>query len=386
MPNSRVFAILLVVLSAFVPASRAQLGKAIPIPAGSEEDKQLKAINDASDPAQKLPLIDSFASAHPDGDFAIVADEQYVTYYIAVKQYDKAFTYGDKIFALDPDNFNNAESMVRAASEKGDVDRVFTYGAKAAGILQRFNAAAAPEGTPADAWQQQKTRQLDSIKEDRAYIEGCLLNAAYQTNDPAKRADYLQRFAKLFPDSPNAEQALNMAAFSYQSAQNRPKMLDVANAVLAKNPNDIGMLVLLADDYSEKNEQLDKAEASAKKAITLCDSAKKPDNVSDADWQKQIALQKGLALSALGQIGIEKKDNLSAVRYLTTAAPLLKSNAFAYGRNQYRLGYAYLNLKKIPEARQALTEAASVDNPYKAQAQAKLQAMGAAKPPAKKAA
>jgi tetratricopeptide (TPR) repeat protein len=375
MIRPRLLSGLLFLVVFFAPACRAQLGKNIPIPAGSDEDKQLKEINDASDPAQKLSLIDAFAKAHTDGDFAIVADEQYVNYYIAAKQYDKAFEYGDKLFVLDPDNFNNAVNMVRAAGEKGDVDRLFSYGEKAFRILQHFKAAPAPEGTPADAWQQQKAQRLDGIKEDVSYVEGTLLNAAYQTKDAAKKADYLQRFATYFPDSPNTEQAMNMSAFSYQSAQNRTKMLEVANAALAKDPNDIAMLILLADDYSEKNEQLDKAETYAKKAIGLCDTAKKPDGVSDGDWQKQITLQKGLALSALGQVNIEKKDNLSAVKNLTTASPLLKSNAFAYARNQYRLGFAYLNLKKMPEARQALTEAASVDSPYKAPAQEKLKGL-----------
>ena len=172
-----------------------------------------------------------------------------------------------------------------------------------------------------------------------------------------------------------------MSAFAYQAAQNRAKMLAVANSTLDKYPNDIGMLILLADDYSEKSEQLDKAEAYAKKAITLCDSAKKPDGVADADWQKQITLQKGLALSALGQVNIEKKDNLSAVKNLTAAAPLLKSNAVTYARNEYRLGFAYLNLKKFPEAKQALTEAASLDTPYKGPAQQKLKDLN--KPAAK---
>jgi tetratricopeptide (TPR) repeat protein len=383
--RSRLLPALLFLLVFLAPASRAQLGKNIPIPAGSEEDKQLKAINEASDPAQKLLLLSAFAQSHAEGDFAIVADEQFVNYYIAEKQYDKAYEYGDKLFVLDPDNFNNAENMVRAANEKGDVDRLFTYAEKAAGALQRYKAAPAPEGISADAWQQQKTQKLDSIKEDRAYIEGSLLNAAYRVNDPSKRAGLLQRFATLFPDSPTAEQALGMSAFSYQAAQNRPKMLEVANGLLVKNPDNIGMLVLLADDYSEKNEQLDKAEADAKKAIALCDTAKKPEGVTDADWQNQLTLQKGLALSALGQVGIEKKDNLGAVKNLTAAAPLLKANANPYARNQYRLGFAYLNLKKIPEARQALTDAVSVDSPYKALAQTKLKGMAASASAAKKA-
>src|SRR5208337_5167608 len=113
-----------------------------------------------------------------------------------------------------------------------------------------------------------------------------------------------------------------------------------------------------ADDYSEKGEQLDKAEGYAKKAAELCDAAKKPDGVSDADWQKQISLQKGLALSALGQVDLQKKLNPAAVDSLTKAAPLLKSNAAMYARNQYRLGFFYVNLKKNVEAKQAFTDAA----------------------------
>ena len=136
----------------FAPAGRAQLGKSVTIPAGSEADRQLSAINAASDPAQKLQLIDQFSQAHPDGDLQIVADEQYVNYYINSKQYDKAFEYGDKLFALDPNNYSNAVNMVRAANEKGDTDRLYAYGEKSAAILQGFKAAPAPEGTPSDNW------------------------------------------------------------------------------------------------------------------------------------------------------------------------------------------------------------------------------------------
>jgi hypothetical protein len=72
--------------------------------------------------------------------------------------------------------------------------------------------------------------------------------------------------------------------------------------------------------------------------------------------------------------------NPQAVDYLTKAAPLLKSNAVSYARNQYRLGFAYLNLKKNPEAKQAFTDAASVDSPYKGPAQQKIAEISNAKP------
>ncbi|MFI5097748.1 MAG: tetratricopeptide repeat protein [Candidatus Acidiferrales bacterium] len=384
MARTRFLTGLLLLLGILAPASMAQLGKTVLIPAGSDEDHQLTAINAASDPGEKLKLIDEFSKGHPDDDFQIIADEQYVNYYINAKQYDKAFEYGDKLWARDPENYANGVNMVRAANEMGDPERLFSYGEKTAGILQRYKASPAPEGTPAQNWDEQKVRKLEQAKENQDYVEQSLLSAAYQPKEPAKRADLLARFAKTFPDSPNAQRALIGAAYAYQQAQDPQKMLELVNGVLAKDPNNVGMLLATADIYSEAGTQLDKAEEYAKKVGPLCDAAKKPENVSEEEWKKQNDLQKGLALSALGQVSLQKKDSATAVKNLLSAAQLLKADATSYARNQYRLGYAYVNLKKKPEAIQAFTDAASVDSPYKETAAEKAKELAALKPAPKR--
>ncbi len=356
----------------------AQIGKYVPIPAGSDADHALVEINATTDPAQKLALIDKFATDLAPGDLAIVADDLYVNYYIGAKNYDKAIEYGEKLFALDPDNFNNGVNMVHAAAEKGDTDKAFSYGDKVVGILKRYKDSPTPEGKNDATWDQQKKSTIDSVQDSVTYVQQLLFNGAYQTKDANKRAALLVRFAQLFPDSPYADQAMGVAAASYQQAQNAPKMLEAASGLLAKDPNNLGMLILLSDYYSEKGEHLDTAEADAKKAISVLDTAKKPEGVTDEQWAQQTALQKGLALSALGQVNIQKKSNAQAVENFKTAAPLLKSDPNSYARNEYRLGYALLNLKKIPEAKAALTEAASLNTPYKAPAQDKLKALAAA--------
>src|SRR6266849_792785 len=171
------------------PAPAQQIGKFVPIQAGSEVDHALTEINAATDPAQKLALLDKFAAGPgKEGDNAILADGLYVDYYIAQKNYDKAFEYGDKLFTLDPDNFQNAVNMIRAASEKGDSDRLVGYGEKAQGILKRYKDAPAPAGTADPDWDRQKAQTLESNKDGIAYIQQAVFNGALQAKDAAKRA------------------------------------------------------------------------------------------------------------------------------------------------------------------------------------------------------
>jgi len=347
-----------------------QIGKFVPIQAGSEVDHALTEINAATDAAQKLALIEKFAAGPgSEGDYPLVADGLFVDYYIGQKNYNKAFEYGDKLFALDPDSFQNALNLIRAASEKGDVDRLISYGEKAQGILKRYKDAPAPNGTVASDSERQKAQTLENNKDGIAYIQQAVFSGAYQAKDPAKRA---------------ANQALGVAATAYQQAQNAPKMLEVANGLLAKDPNNLGMLLLCSDYYSEKGEQLDKAEAYAKKAVAVLQTAEKPEGVTDEQWAQQKALQKGLALSSLGQVNIQKKDNAQAAENLKAAAPLLKPDDGSYARNQYRLGFALLNLKRNAEAKEAFTQAASVNSPYRALAQEKLRASAGAAPARRK--
>jgi len=330
------FALLLVALFSAAHLSAQQIGKYVPVSAGSDVDHAIAEINAATDPAQKLALLDKFAAGPGQGDTALLTDDLYVNYYLAQKQYDQAFAYGDKVFAIDPGNFQTAVNMVRAASEKGDPEKLLAYGEKAQNILPAFKTSPPPSGSSPELWAQERQRAIASNQDNIRYIEQAVYGGAYQSPEPARRADQLLRFAKIFPDSQYALPAMGLAATSYQQAQNAPKMLEVANAILAKDPSNLGMLLLVSDYYGEKGEQLDKAESYAQKAINLLRSAPRPDNVPEDQWKQQTALQQGLAISTLGQINLQKKNNPQAVQNFQAAASLLKSNDTSYARNEYR--------------------------------------------------
>jgi len=356
----------------------AQIGKSVSVAAGTPEDKALTDIYAATDGPDKIALLDKFMADYGKGDLELLGDQLYVQSYLAQKNYAKVYEYGDKVLAFDPDNFSTAVIMVHAAEEQSDTAKLFDAGEKVAAIVTRYKAAPAPEGAAADTWASQRQGVLKTVEGDVGYVQYTLLNAAYKTSNAAARAALLERYAATFPDSTYTVSAREQTAIAYQQAQNAPKMLAAAQSLLASNPDDISMLILLADTWCNDTAHLDKAAAYAQHALDLLAQAKKPDNVDDDQWQKQVALQKGLAYSSLGEVNVNKGGTRTAqaIDQFKQASPLLKSDTFSYAQNQYRLGFTLAKMQRIPEARVVLTEVVGLDSPYKSRALDTLNKIG----------
>src|ERR1700693_1950440 len=202
----------------------AQIGKDIIITAGFPEDHALKAINDAADPAQKIALLDKYMADYGKGDSALAAYEIYISVYAAQKNYDKAFEYGDNMFAGDPDSISTAETLFPLAQEKNDVDRMFTYGEKMEEIVARYKARPAPEGMNPKEWESRQATALNEVKDQVRYVQVTLFQIVSQQPDPKRKAQLLERYATGFPDSPAAANAQSLTANAYRQAQNYAKM------------------------------------------------------------------------------------------------------------------------------------------------------------------
>jgi tetratricopeptide (TPR) repeat protein len=365
-------------------AAHAQLVHGTTIHAGSPEDQAMDAISSATDPAQKLALIDKFMADFGKGDMAIIANELYVSYYTDAKDYAKMADYCQKILALDPDNFNAAIHLARAESELGKIAPLFDAGEKMNAIIVRYKAQKPPaDSIPAD-WQSRHDQALADQHDQIVYVQDLLASAVFHAQSPAEQAAFGERFAVDFPDSPYAASCEGLAARAYLQLQNIPKMIATGEKVLGMDPNNADTLTLLADYYSDKGQELAKADAYAKKAIAVLPTLKKPENFTDDQWQKQINFQTGLAWSVEGQILINREDLDGALSAFQKASPLLKSNTVYYARNLYRLGFTYARMKKVPEATAALTEAASLNTPFKAMALQTLQQLQTPAPAPKK--
>src|SRR5437899_12357456 len=97
MRRSLMILVTVVMSLALAPLLGAQIGKRVSIGAGTPEDKALAEINAATDPAQKLALIDKFLAEHGKGDIAVVAYELYIADYTAAKDSERDYEYGEQV-------------------------------------------------------------------------------------------------------------------------------------------------------------------------------------------------------------------------------------------------------------------------------------------------
>jgi tetratricopeptide (TPR) repeat protein len=364
--------LLALLLALAASSARAQFGKNITVEAGTPEDKALSAIYAAGTPAEKIALLDKFVAQYGKGELKTLADELYVEAYLAENNYAKAYEYGDQVLAADPNNVTVAAELVRAAHSQGDLAKEFSYGEQVSAIVSRVKASPPPSGTTAGDWALEKSAALEREASTVGYIEQLLYTSAGNLSDPHEKAALLERFLAAFPDSPYTSNAELEIAGAYRQSGQPAKMLEFARKRLAQNPNDIAMNLLLADYLSETGKDLPAAEASAHQALELLAAAKKPAGVADADWQKQLSVQKGLAYSALGQAYVTQRHDSQAVEAFGQAAPLLESNPINYARNQYRLGFTLAKMRRFAEARKALEQAAALDTPFKRLAEQEL--------------
>src|ERR1700721_2448620 len=304
----------------------AQIGKSVSVSAGTPENKALTEIYGAPDGPEKVTLLDKFMADFGKSDMELLGDQLYVQTYLAQKNYAKVYEFAAKALALDPSNLSAAVSVVPAAEKQ---------------------KSPAPEGTSPEQWAQQKTANLNNAQGDIGYVQYALVGAAYKTTAPVARAALFERYVTAFPESQYTAAVREQTAIAYQQAQQIPKMLDTAQRILAADPNNISMLLLLSDYWTDNGQELDKAAADAQQALDLLAQAKKPDNLSDDQWQQQVTVEKGGAYSAIGEANVNKGRYQPAVDGFKQASPLLKSNTVAYARNLYRLGFHFAKMERF---------------------------------------
>ncbi len=248
-----------------------------------------------------------------------------------------------------PGAANQAGSQGQSGAQPGGAQA----GGTQAGGTQAGGTEAAPQG--------KRPPQAKTQEEFNAY------KAAVAVTDAAGSEKAATDFAAKFPNSELRTMLFRKAMQDYQSANNGEKAMEMANKVIAIDPDDPQALILKAEVLSEKSRptDLDYAEKSteamnsAQHALQTVDTdlmfapGAPADRVQAAkDWLRSTAY------AVIGNVEMSKKDYPAAERDLKKAIELTKSQPDPV--NYLRLSVALDNQNKYPEALQAAAKAAEL--------------------------
>ncbi len=207
-------------------------------------------------------------------------------------------------------------------------------------------AVAQPLQQPAAGATGQPAAQQKTIKDPAEY--NAYVNAM-KTTDPNQKAIELEGFLQQYPNSVMKEDALELLMGAYQQGNNMPKMVDTAKRIVQVDPNNLkalGVLTYIDSDSAQKapaGEQKTQLMAEAAKygqqGLGALQTAKKPEGVPDAEWQKLKDTFGPIFRAAVVQNALATKDYATAQKMLQAAVDA-NPNDMA---SSYQLANAYLD-------------------------------------------
>jgi tetratricopeptide (TPR) repeat protein len=342
----------------------------IVIPAGTPADKDLAAIAAEGDAQKRISQYDDFIQKYGNDKAATAyAEWQLSQQYLTAGDSAKAMEHCDKALELYPNDIDIVVSQASIAQAMKDNGKVVSAAVKGAAIFDSIAKQPKPAGVADDDWKSRVADEQESARSGYDFLETAAYNAIAAEQDPGKRMTYIEEFTPAFPKSKFEQPITQLALYSLQQL-NQPQRLETyGEKALAANPDNVPVLLMLANAYSEDARQAGKAVTYANKVIALTANS----------TDKQAKLSSGVAHSTLGYAYL-KQDKLGpAVAELKTAAGMLQDDPQAEQAALFRLGYAYAKQNRKADSVAALQKAAAIDGPYQTPARqmlAKVSATG----------
>ncbi len=263
---------------------------------------------------------------------------------------------------------------LKDAFEKKDYAQVKALSAETAKEARDLAKEAQPsDAGQMDAW---KGRQ-QFAKEAEEYAEYALAVSASQASDPAITIELTDA---LIAQDPKSDQ-IDTAAPQYLAAlgkQGAAKAAAGANKILAGRPENEYALDAVARNWSSPGPAL----AAANKLVGVMGKKKKPESMSEADWQKTKNDMLGSAYVSAGVLQAGASRWADADRNLKAALPLVAGNStmlsYAYyylGVSNYQMGKLTADKSKMLTGVQYTEKAVSTGGPMQGQASNNAQIM-----------
>jgi tetratricopeptide (TPR) repeat protein len=353
MKSLRVFAVVLISLLSFSQTK-------IVIPAGTPEDKALTEISQEGDNQKRVTMLEEFVEKYASNKAAVAYGNWQLSQQYVGSDPNKALEYGDKALAAMPDVLDIIQSQTDLAQQAKSYTKVVDYACRGAVVINSIQRMPKPENVDEQSWKDSLTREREQAQPVFDYLATAAYNAMTSEQDAKRRITEIERYTEAFKGSKLADNANVLAVATLQGMNDMPKLVAFGEKALNGDPNNVSLLTLMANAFAEdaKGTDLAKADSYARKAIELAKA--------DKDMpEENRTITEGFAHQILGYTLLRQEKTPAAIVELKTATAMLKTDSTKDSIALYRLGYAYAKLNQTVNAKQALSEAAEIEGPFR---------------------
>ena len=234
---------------------------------------------------------------------------------------------------------------------------------------------------PADAAEKEDwSKRIAYYHDIQTFAEYTLYSTAVQAT-PEACLDLLKTLEQVSPKSKYMDLAYPMYFQALTKTGAADKIPAVAESALKNLPENEDLLAVLAETAYMKKDSA-KALAYAEKVTTVLNKHAKPEEMSEADWQRKRGAALGRAYFIAGVIYAEKQLHAQTNRNLRAALPYISGNdsmmapaLFYLGVANYQLGTMTNTKSQVLEGAKYSEQAAAIKGDYSAQAWRNAQAM-----------
>jgi tetratricopeptide (TPR) repeat protein len=336
----------------------------------SQEGLLLQLIEQLEGPA-KVDQMQMFLQKYPTHPsvawiYAFLQD-----YYTKSNEIDKALAAGDKLCQLNPEDLETAINNQKLAEKKGDAALIEKWKAYAAAAAQKLIGTRKPFYLSDEEW----NKRLEYAGSLIAQSEYQIFKAAMEAE---KAADKIKLFEELIHKHANslyAVQALPHLMRAYRAAGSNDRALQVAEKILARDPDHDDALLMVAQICLDKRANYPRVQAVASRLLLLSQASSTPQGLSEEDWQKRKAFYAGAAHSIMGNASVFQNQFTQADKAFRAALPFIKGNPQAEASAYFYLGYSNYYLENYKEAADFFRVCLGIPGPFQSQAKRQLDGM-----------
>lgn len=329
----------------------------ITIAAGTPEDQDLQAISNQADAPKRTAMLEEFLRKYAANPAAVAyGNWQLAQQYATAGDPQKALGYGDQALTAMPDVVDILVSQIDLAQQVKDSSKVVDYAVRGAGVIRGIDKTPKPADLTPEDFASQLAVQKEALQPTLHYMEVAGYNAIASEQNARKRVAEIDRYLAAFPESQFAEPLATLGVVTLQEMKDSAGLAAFGDKVLARDPNNIRLLTVLASAYSGDPQLFAKAGAYARRAVEL--QKTKP---ADSPTDRKLA---GVAHSVLGRVLLQESKYAAASVELKAATTLLRDSPEDLAGACYYLGFTYVKMERAADAISALKQAADIQGPY----------------------